>query len=494
MSRPDTESRLYNADLAPESASGTWKTWNLFAWWMSGWHSLAGYSVAIGLFALGLAGWEVAIAFIVGVVILYFANNLSGVAGQREKVPFPVFARASFGVRGANIPALLRGIVGVFWYGVQTYLASHAVLILLLKAAPGLAPMTEVSFLGLSALGWICFVLLSILQLLALSKGMETVRRLSDFAGPVIWVAMIALAIWMLERAGWSIDLNYRAVGEGGGVIGFAAAAFILVAYFGGPTLNFADFSRNAPSPGAVRKGNVLGLLINASAFGLISIVIALAAVKVHGDVVSDPVLLLKDLDNVAALLVALIAVAIATAGINVIYNFVAPVYDILQVWPRGFTFRSAGILVAVLSIVITPWNLFANPVIVNQMIGAVGALMGPLFGVIMVDYYLIRGKKFSTEALFDDAPTGEYWYRSGYNVRALIALLIAGFVTIIMTVVPALSSVTAFTWPVGVIIGGGAYFLIARGTRTGGAASVTVAAADAPGPVLDEDRVAGTR
>ncbi len=466
-SRTTPKSTLYNSDLAPESASGTWKTWNLFAWWMSGWHSLAGYSVAIGLFATGLVGWQVMVAFIIGVAILYFANNLSGVAGQRERVPFPVFARASFGVKGANIPAVLRGVVGVFWYGVQTYLASQAVMILLLKVFPGTLPLTESSFLGLSALGWICFLALSAVQALALMNGMETVRKLSDFAGPVVWIAMIVLAVWMLARAEWSIDLNYRTVETGGGFIGLIAAAFILVAYFGGPTLNFADFSRNAPSAAMVRKGNFLGLIVNATAFGIISIVIALAAVKVHGSAVSDPLELLYDLDNVAALLVALIAIALATAGINVIYNFVAPVYDMLQVWPRVFTFRTAGVAVAIISILITPWNLFANPIIVNQMVGGVGALMGPLYGIIMVDYYLLRKKSLNTAALFDDTTKGAYWYARGYNTRAIIALIIGGGVTIGMTIIPALSAATAFTWPVGVLLCGGIYYFIGQSAIT---------------------------
>ncbi|MEV7619152.1 NCS1 family nucleobase:cation symporter-1 [Microbacterium sp. NPDC089321] len=465
MSRTTTDSTstLYNVDLAPESASGTWKTWNLFAWWMSGWHSLAGYSVAIGLFATGLVGWQVMIAFLIGVTIIYFANNLSGVAGQRERVPFPVFARASFGVRGANIPAVLRGVVGVFWYGVQTYLASQAVMILLVKVFPATLSLTETSFLGLSALGWICFLALSLAQALALANGMETVRKLSDFAGPVIWIAMIALAVWMLARAEWSIDFNFRTVETGGGFVGLVAAAFILVAYFGGPTLNFADFSRNAPTAAMVRRGNMLGLLINATAFGIVSIVIALAAVKVHGSAVSDPLELLYDLDNVAALLIALVAIAIATAGINVIYNFVAPVYDILQVWPRRFTFRSAGVVIAVVSILITPWNLFANPIIVNQMVGGVGALMGPLYGILMVDYYLLRGKSLNTQALFDDSSTGAYWYLKGYNPRAVVALVVAGVVTICMTLLPPLAATTAFTWPVGVLLAGGVYFVIGR-------------------------------
>jgi NCS1 family nucleobase:cation symporter-1 len=464
ISQPD--SRLYNAELSPESASGTWKTRNLFNWWMSAWHSLGGYTVAIGLFALGLMGWQVVLAFSLGIVILYFVNNLSGVAGQRVKVPFPVFARASFGVYGANIPALLRAVVAIAWYGIQTYLASAVIMLLALKIVPGAAGLQNASFLGLSALGWICFIILSLVQLLVLLGGMEAVRKLSDLAGPTIWVAMIALAVWVLARAGWSIDFAYSSAqlgGAGAQTMGFATATFITVAYFAGPSLNFADFTRNAPTEASVRKGNRLGLLINAIAFGVISVIIALASVKVYGEAVHDPIALLGDIDNVTLLLVAIIAVSLATAGINIILNFVSPVYDLINVWPKVFTFKKAGVLIAVLSIVITPWNLFANPVIVNHFVGSVGALMGPLFGVIMTDYYLVKKCQINIEELFNPEPAGAYHYRKGYNPKAILALAVAGLLTILMSTLPVLVAWAPLAWPVGVLVGGGVYLLLAR-------------------------------
>jgi NCS1 family nucleobase:cation symporter-1 len=464
ISRPD--SPLYNAELAPESASGTWKTKNLFNWWMSAWHSLGGYTVAIGLFALGLMGWQVILAFSLGIVILYFVNNLSGVAGQRVKVPFPVFARASFGVYGANIPALLRAVVAIAWYGIQTYLASAVVMLLALKLIPGAEGLQSVSFLGLSGLGWVCFVLLSLVQLLVLLGGMESVRKLSDFAGPTIWVAMIALAIWVLARAGWSIDFTYATSGlgdAGAQTMGFATATFITVAYFAGPSLNFADFTRNAPTEASVRKGNALGLLINAIAFGVIAVVIALASVKVYGQAVHDPIALLADIDNVTLLLLTIVAVSLATAGINIILNFVSPVYDLINVWPKFFTFKKAGVVVAVFSIVITPWNLFSNPVIINHFVGSVGALMGPLFGVIMTDYYLVKKCQIDADELFNAEPTGAYHYRKGYNPKAILALAVAGLITILMSTIPALVSWAPLAWPVGVLVGGGLYYILAH-------------------------------
>jgi len=232
-----------------------------------------------------------------------------------------------------------------------------------------------------------------------------------------------------------------------------ATVIFIVVAYLAGPILNFADFSRNAPNETMVRHGNAWGLLLNGTAFGAVSIIIALASVKVYGDATHDPIAMMNDIDSITILLVAILAIGIATAGINIILNFVAPVYDIINVWPRHFTFRKAGVVVAVLSVVITPWNLFANPVIVNQFIGGVGALMGPLYGVIIADYYLVRNQTIDSMALFDDSPQGKYYYNNGYNPDAIIALAVAGLFTIGMSIIPAFNSWAPFAWPVGVAI-----------------------------------------
>lgn len=503
MSTSRTEdSKLYNKELSPETASGTWKMVNLFNWWMSAWHSLGGYTMAIGLFVLGIAGWQVMLAFVIGVLILWWANNLSGVAGQREKVPWPVFARASFGVFGANIPAIMRAIVATAWYGIQTYLASAAVMILVMKVFPGVGPLAESSFLGLSTLGWICFLALSLAQAMVLLLGMESVRRLSDFAGPTIWIAMIALALWVLSRAGWSIDLWHTTVAApsvGWQIYGIAAATFLTVSYMAGPSLNFADFTRNAPSEQSVRRGNALGLLLNASAFGIIAVIIALASVEVYGEAIHEPIALLEDIDSIAVLLVAIIAVAVATAGINIILNYVAPVYDLINVWPRFFTFKRAGALVAVLAVVIMPWNLFSNPVLVNQFIGGVGALMGPLFGIMMADYYFVRHRRMDTRDLFNDGPSGTYFYRKGFNPRAIIALCISGGVTIIMAIIPALSTLAPFAWPVGVILGSASYLIAVRYTgyrapyvdesrSSAGDQGVEPAVAEARTPVPGED------
>ncbi len=452
-------SRLYNKDIAQRSGTGNWGTWELFAWWMSAWHSLGGYAFAVGLIVLGINGWQMALGLSIGIVIIYFMSNLMGIAGQKVGVPFPVFARASFGVFGANIPALLRAIVAIFWYGIQTWLASAVILILVVKLWPATEAMNQGDFLGLSGLGWICFLFLWAVQLLVLHRGIETVRKLTVFAGPAIWVAMAALAIWTLNRAGWTLDWNYHEANTsqtfGALFVATSAAVFITVAYMAGPMLNFADFTRLSPSRRAVIRGNALGLLLNGIGFGVVSIVIALASVKVYGKAIQDPILLMKDIDSPTLLLLTIIVVVVATAGINVILNFVSPAYDISNVAPKHINFRRGGLITAVLAIVVTPWNLYSNPVVVNQFIGGVGALMGPLLGIVLVDYYLIRKAQIHAVSLYSDAPDGRYFYHRGTNLNSVIALIVSGVITLTITFVPALSSLAPFAWPIGLILGG---------------------------------------
>ncbi|MDQ4215081.1 NCS1 family nucleobase:cation symporter-1 [Microbacterium capsulatum] len=459
--------RLYNADIAPRGDDGHWRTWDLFAWWMSAWHSLGNYTAAVGLLVLGLMGWQLALGLCLGVYIIYVASNVMGTAGQKVGVPFPVFARASFGVFGSNIPALLRAIVAVAWYGIQTYLASVVVMVLVLKIWPAAEALTKPNFLGLSELGWFCFLGMWVVQLAVLYRGMETVRKLSDFAGPTIWVGMFALAIWTLGRAGWKLNWNYHigaAPLEFWPAIGaILAAAFLLVSDLSGPILNFADFTRLSPSRKTVINGNRLGLLVNGIAFCLVSVTIALAALEVYGKAINDPTELLKDIDSVTILILSIVLIAIATAGANVVLNFVSPAYDFSNVAPHKISFRTGGVITAVLSIVITPWNLYSNPVVVNLFLGGIGALMGPLVGIIAADFYLIRKTMVDQHALYSDDPNGKYFYGRGTNMNSVIAFVIAGGVALCIALVPAFSAISPFAWPIGIVLGVAACLVVNR-------------------------------
>ena len=284
--------RLTNEDLAP-LANQSWSTYNIFAFWMSDVHSVGGYVTAGSLFALGLASWQVLIALLVGIVIVYFLCNLVAKPSQQAGVPYPVVCRSPFGVLGANIPAIIRGLIAVAWYGIQTYLASAALDVVLLKLFPGLAPYADVDqygFTGLSLLGWGSFTLLWILQAAVFWRGMESIRKFIDFCGPAVYVVMFILCGYLLWKSGWHVSLNLGGEKKGNTLVIMLGAIALVVSYFSGPMLNFGDFARYGKSFQAVKKGNFLGLPVNFLVFSLLVVITAAATVPVFGELLTDPV------------------------------------------------------------------------------------------------------------------------------------------------------------------------------------------------------------
>jgi len=282
--------RLTNEDLAP-AGKRNWKVFDLFAMWMSDVHNLGNYTFAAGLLVLGMNVWQVFTSLLVGFVLIYVGMNWMGKIGQRHGVPFPVVSRISFGVWGANIPALIRAVIAIMWYGIQTYLASVAVNVMLLAAWPGLESWTHSSFLGLHALGWVSFLSLWLIQALIISQGMESVRKFQDFCGPAIWLVMIALAVWVLAKAGWSISLTTtpHPVSVGEQWRQWFGAIGLILATYGTLMLNFCDFSRFAPDYRTVRRGNFWGLPVNSTAFVVVSVIVTAGSLEAFGQAITDP-------------------------------------------------------------------------------------------------------------------------------------------------------------------------------------------------------------
>ncbi|MDQ3863624.1 MAG: NCS1 family nucleobase:cation symporter-1, partial [Actinomycetota bacterium] len=443
--------RLYNEDLAPVKER-TWTGYSLFAMWMADVHSIGGYTFAAGLFFLGLTGWEVFLALIVGITVVYFLMNLSGIAGQRNGVPYPVLARISFGLFGANIPALTRAIIAIFWYGIQTWLASVAVLILLVRIWPALDAYTKNSILGLSTLGWVCFLFLWAAQLFVLRNGMETVRRFVDWAGPAIYVAMFALAVWIFIQARGDIGLTLsnKNLSTGAAILAFATAVSLVVAYFSTLMLNFCDFSRFAPSRRMVLWGNFLGLPVNFIAFSLVVVVVTSGSATVFGKAITDPVEVVAKIPNTLVLILGALTFAIATVGINIVANFVSPCYDLANAFPKHIDFKRGGLITALAALLVTPWNVYNSPVAINYFLGGLGAFLGPLFGIIFVDYYLIRQGRVDVDALYREGPESPYWYKGGVNRVAVVVFVISAVVAAIVALLPVFKTLSPFSWFVG--------------------------------------------
>ncbi|WP_083439171.1 NCS1 family nucleobase:cation symporter-1 [Herbaspirillum autotrophicum] len=458
--------RLSNADLAPLQKQ-TWGSYNIFAFWMSDVHSVGGYIFAGSLFALGLSSWQVLVSLLTGILIVNYFCNLVARPSQVSGVPYPVICRASFGVLGANIPAMIRGLIAVAWYGIQTYLASSAFVIVILKFFPALAIYADLAqhgFLGLSALGWAGFLLLWILQALVFWKGMNAIKRFIDLAGPAVYVVMFMLAAFMIYRAGWHhIDFNLGQVRYSGwsAVPVMLTAISLVVSYFSGPLLNFGDFSRYCRSFDDVKRGNFWGLPVNFLAFSLVTVITTAATVPVFGQLITDPIETVARIDNVTAVILGALTFLIATIGINIVANFVSAAFDFSNLAPKHISWRAGGMIAAIASVFITPWNLFNNPAMIHYTLDLLGAFIGPLYGILIADYYRIQRQHIHVQDLYSMHPQGRYWYRRGVNPRAVLALIFAAAISIACVLLPALRSLADFTWFIGMLLGAGAYLAI---------------------------------
>lgn len=468
-----SSSRLINKDLAPlrpmapgvpREQAQTWNWYNIFAFWMADIHSVGGYVFAASLFALGLSGWQVLVCLLVGICIVQLFANLLGRMGQMAGVPYAVVTRVSFGVFGANIPAVIRGLIAVVWYGIQTYLASGALTIVFLKFFPAMAALTKVSWLGLSEIGWISFLVIWVAQAVVFWHGMEAIKKFIDWAGPAVYAAMILLAIWIVYHAGVkniSFSLSDKHL-QGWNIIWQMILATALVtSYFAGPTLNFSDFSRYCKTFKDVKRGNFWGLPVNFLFFSIITVIVVSGTVPLYGHMITNPVETVSKINDVTAALLGALTFVVATVGINIVANFVSPAFDFSNVWPSKISFRTGGMIAAVGSIFLTPWNLFDNPGVIHYTVDLLAAAIGPIYGIILTDFYLIKSGKISVTDLFTEKHQGTYWFREGVNYRAVGALIPSTVLSIGINFIPG--DLATFSLFIGGIVGAVLYLLLSR-------------------------------
>ncbi|GLS42759.1 NCS1 family nucleobase:cation symporter-1 [Methylobacterium brachythecii] len=461
--KPAYDENLVNEDLAP-LRNQTWSAYNIFAFWMSDVHSVGGYVTAGSLFSLGLVSWQVLVALIIGILIVQFFCNLVAKPSQVTGTPYPVICRASFGVKGANIPAIIRGLIAVAWYGIQTYLASAAFMIVALKFFPNLEPYSDLKqhgFAGLSTLGWASFMALWVLQAIVFWRGMEAIRVFIDWAGPAVYVVMIALAAYLVAKAGISnVGLTLGEVkytGWDAVPVMFNAIALV-VSYFSGPMLNFGDFSRYGSSFEAVKKGNFWGLPVNFLGFSLLTVITTSTTLPVFGHLITDPVETVSRIDSTFAVVLGAFTFMTATIGINIVANFVSPAFDFSNVSPKVISWRMGGMIAAVGSIFITPWNLYNNPAVIHYTLDILGAFIGPLFGILIVDFFIVKKQQVIVDDLYTMSPSGAYWYEGGYNRAAVMAIIPSALVPALCAVLPGLEGLANFTWFIGCALGYGVY------------------------------------
>ena len=434
-------SKLYNKDLAPTpSSEKKWGWFEIFNVWANDVQSLFGYTLAASLFlASGLNGWAVFLALVLAGFFIMCLVNLSGKPSVKHGIPYPVFARVSMGVFGANFPAMARGLVAMFWYGAQTYAASTAVA-LLITGLTGI--QGEPVLLGMSGVMWVSFIFVSVFQVYLFWQGIDLVRRFLNFAGPAVYIVMIVLmlAIWakagggLLSEVGEIFSGGERSGGfEGLGSFGAFLAVFsIMVGYFAAVVINFGDFARFVKNEDEMKKGNLWGLVGNVIFFSFITLMITGGTIAIFGEYIAQPTEMVAKVDNLLLTLIAAFAFFAATVGINMVANFIPPAYDLANLMPDKINFRTGGLITAIFGFVIGGlWVAVITQMGMFPFVNTLGAILAPVFGIMIVDYYIIKKEKINVDALFDASPKGKYHYNGGFNRKGMLAWLISGYVAV---------------------------------------------------------------
>jgi len=466
---------LYNEDLAivPQEKR-KWGTWNYAALWISMSLCIPTYMLASSLIGGGMNWWQAILTIFLGNTIVLIPMILNGRAGAKYGIPFPVFARASFGVRGANIPAVLRAIVACGWFGIQTWIGGSSLYHLIRAWNPSL-PEILTNGLFPQALPMACFAIFWFINMFIVYLGVESIRKLLVFKAIFLPIAALALLFWAISAAkGLGPILETPSKLSNAQFWKFFFPALTgMVGFWATLSLNIPDFTRYAKSQKAQIRGQSIGLPSSMTLFAFIGVVVTSATTIIYGTTVWDPVVLAGKFESKILVSLAMIAVAISTLATNIAANIVSPANDFSNLWPRKINFRVGGYITGILGVFILPWKLVADPsgYIFTWLVGY-SSLLGPIGGILIVDYFFIRRQQLQVHDLYKTQ--GKYTYQKGFNQIALIALLLGilpnvpGFLTTIKvvnkdSVWPWLDNLYNYAWFVGFFISGISYLLMMK-------------------------------
>jgi NCS1 family nucleobase:cation symporter-1 len=435
---------LYNADLAPTTPEQrTWGTYNYIALWFSMSMEVTTYMLASSLIAGGM-DWKQAIGTILlGNLIVLVPMILNAHAGAKYGIPFPVFVRASFGVRGANIPAILRALVACGWFGIQSWIGGTAIAQMVNVLAPATEKMEWVT--------WVCFLGFWSLNMLVVWRGVESIRFLQSYSAPFMILMSGLLLGFVLHKAGGFGPLlaapsKFTSAGEFWRF--FFPALTGMVGYWATLSLNIPDFTRYAKDQDAQIVGQAFGLPVAMVMFSMLGIACTSASTVIFGEAIWSPVTLLGRFHQPMLAFLGLIALLVATLNVNIGANVVGPSNDFANLAPRWISFRTGGLMTGALGLLIMPWRLMSSSHNYIQWLVDYSAVLGPVAGIMVADYFFIRGTRLDLEALYHrDAA---YEYRNGVNPRAVIALLAGVAAALVGRWVPELEWLFKLAWFVG--------------------------------------------
>ena len=464
------DTSLYNEDLAPIPVERrTWGTYNYASLWVAMSVCIPTYMMASGLIAGGMS-WKQAIATILlGNLIVLIPMILNAHAGTKYGIPFPVYARASFGVSGANVPAVLRAIVACGWFGIQTWIGGQAIYAMLQVLWPAGA--------GQPGIAWGCFFAFWALNMLVVWRGIATIKFLEGIGAPFMLGIGLLLLWWIAGKAGGLgpvLDTPSKFQTTREFLRFFVPSLTGMVGFWSTVALNIPDFTRYAKSQRAQMVGQALGLPTAMTLYAFIGVAVTSASAVLFGQPIWDPVVLLGRFHQPVIASIALVALLVATLNTNVAANVVSPSNDFSNLNPRLISFRTGGLITGVIGILMMPWKLLGsfNSYIFGWLVGYSGFL-GPIAGIMIADYFLIRRRDLQVAALYQRGAV--YEYRGGVNYRAMIALGVGVLVALVGLVVPWLRWLYDYAWFVGFFAAAGVYCVLMANAKVPSKQSVKI-------------------
>jgi len=423
---------LWNADLAPtDAAHRTWRAWHYVALWIGMVMCIPCYMLAAGLIDQGFSAWQAVCIVLAGNLILLVPMLLNGHAGAKFSIPFAVLIRTSFGVKGAKLPAFLRAIVACGWFGIQCWVGGSAIYAVGNIVTGGALAGTKLGWIGIDAGQLASFFVFWALHLYFIAKGPESVRWIESVTAPVKVVIVVALLWWAWSRAhGFGEMLHAPSqFADGGKKAGMFWTLFwpsftAMVGFWSTLAMNIPDFTRFARSQRDQVLGQTLGLPVPMGLLAFVGVAVTSATVTIYGKAIWDPVDLAGRMEGLAVA-VGLAIITIDTLCVNLAANVVGPAYDFSAIFPRHVNFARGGYITAVLGVAMMPWKMIeSSGGYIFTWLGGYGALLGPVLGIMIADYWMIRRARIDVQDLY--CLTGRYAYRNGWNPAALIAFAAA--------------------------------------------------------------------
>ena len=484
MIQENSKTELQNWEIVSVNPSD--KIWNwkdLFCFWGNNIQSIIGFSLIASLYLVyNLNFLVVLVGCLVGSFFVYLFVNLIGKPSQRHGIPFPVFLRISMGINGARYVSLLRGIIGIFMFGVQTYFLSKS-FSYLIRIAFHLFDNTILDqnvflmfFLGMNIIDWSAFVFAIILQFFLFSRGHHFNKLFINFSAMIVYFGLSLFLIIVISE-------NYNDVSQSfkdllifenffskKNIIPTITIAGTIFAYFSIVIVNFGDFSRYVKNEKELNLGN-LSLILNLIIFSLFSVLIVIGVdiilnknLENMDRILTNPTDIIGKFDNIFLSIIVLFFILFASASTNLIANYVPSQNTLINFFPKKLTLKSSGIIIIIIGFLIgIYWVPLLSQIGILSFVDTVGSFFGPIFGIAIVDYYLIKKGKLVNKDIFSSISNSTYYYSGGWHIKAIYSLFI-GFIFSVSTIWNVdLRFLQSFSWLIGALMSSITYYLLAN-------------------------------